>query len=97
MLLVFLSSEHQSIQALLPQANIERPHAVIIAQQGMYQLANILREMRERHDVTIHVLQRDVLATGLISAVQEYDKVHIIDFTDFVTLTTQHAACITLQ
>ncbi|MFT5712458.1 MAG: sulfur relay protein TusB/DsrH [Glaciecola sp.] len=97
MLLVFLSSEYKSIQAFLPQTSNERPHAVIIAQQGVYQLDNILRGMRGRHDVNIHVLQRDLLATGLHSKVQAYNKVHIIDFTEFVTLTTQHTACITLQ
>jgi sulfur relay protein TusB/DsrH len=97
MLIVFLGSEYQSIEALLPQINIERPHAIIIAQQGIYQLDNILREMQERHDIAIYVLQRDLLATGLLSRAQSYEKVNIIDFTEFVTLTTQHGACITLQ
>ncbi|MFT6908603.1 MAG: sulfur relay protein TusB/DsrH [Glaciecola sp.] len=97
MLLVFLSSEYQSIEAFLPHTDIERPHAVIIAQQGVYQLDKILVEMRGRHDVSIHALKRDLLATGLLSMAQEYDKVQIIDFTEFVTLTTKHAACITLQ
>nr|WP_297349257.1 DsrH/TusB family sulfur metabolism protein [uncultured Glaciecola sp.] len=97
MLLVFLGSEYQSIDALLPQTNIERSHAIIIAQQGVYQLENILREMQGRNDIAFYVLERDLLATGLVSKAQNYDKVHIIDFTEFVTLTTQHSACITLQ
>jgi sulfur relay protein TusB/DsrH len=97
MLIVFLGSEYQSIEALLPQTNSERSHAVIIAQQGIYQLDNILREIQGRHDIVIYALQRDLLATGLLSRAQSYEKVNIIDFTEFVTLTTQHGACITLQ
>ncbi|MFQ3206967.1 MAG: sulfur relay protein TusB/DsrH [Glaciecola sp.] len=97
MLLVFLGSEYQSINALLPQTNIERAHAIIIAQQGVYQLDNILQEMQGRNDIAFYVLERDLLATGLLSRAQRYDKLHIIDFTEFVMLTTQNGACITLQ
>ncbi|MFT4731203.1 MAG: sulfur relay protein TusB/DsrH [Gammaproteobacteria bacterium] len=97
MLIVFLGTEYQSIDALLPQITVERPHAIIIAQQGIYQLDNVLREMQGRHDIAIYVLQRDLLATGLLLRAQNYEKVNVIDFTEFVTLTTQHGPCITLQ
>jgi sulfur relay protein TusB/DsrH len=97
MLLVFLGSEYQSISALLPQTSMAKPHAIIIAQQGVYQLDNILQELQGRHDIVIHALKRDLLATGLLSIVEQYDKIQIIDFTEFVTLTTRHGPCITLQ
>jgi len=97
MLIVFLGSEYESIAPLLPKTTIENPHAIIIAQHGIYQLNNVLRELHDRHDIVIHALKRDLQATGLIASFTEHQKLHIIDFDEFVTLTTQHGPCITLQ
>jgi sulfur relay protein TusB/DsrH len=97
MLIVFLGSEYQSIPSMLPKVEIDKPHAVIIAQHGVYQLNNILQELDDRHDIVIHALKRDLQAAGLLANFAEHDRVNIIDFEEFVRLSTQHSPCITLQ
>jgi sulfur relay protein TusB/DsrH len=97
MLIVFLGSEYQSIRPTLPEVNKDKPHAVIIAQHGVYQLNNVLRELHDRHDIFIHVLKRDLQAAGLLASFTEQNRVNIIDFEEFVRLSIQHRPCITLQ
>jgi sulfur transfer complex TusBCD TusB component (DsrH family) len=97
MLIVFLGSEYQSIRPILPEVKIDKPHAVIIAQHGVYQLNNVLRELHDRHDIFIHVLKRDLQVAGLLANFTEHDRVNIIGFEEFVRLSTQHSPCITLQ
>ena len=75
----------------------EKQHAIIVGQQAVFQLYNILDELNEFTDTLIYVIKRDLQASGLLSVFAEHDKINIIEFEEFVTLSTQHVPCITLQ
>jgi len=72
-------------------------HAIIVGQQGVFQLHNILDDLHERDDASIHVIKRDLQGTGLLSTFEKHERVTIIEFEEFVTLATQHVPCITIQ
>ena len=97
MLVILLGSEYQSISTILPKVNDDKPHTLVVAQQGVYQLSHILRGLHVRPDIVIYVIKRDLQATGLLASFTQHDRINIIDFEEFVRLSTQHSPCITLQ
>lgn len=97
MLILFLGSDYHAIKPMLGTTSDEKHHAIIVGQQAVFQLYNVLDELNERTDTLIYVLKRDLQASGLLSNFAEHDKINIIEFEEFVTLSTQHVPCITLQ
>jgi sulfur transfer complex TusBCD TusB component (DsrH family) len=112
MLILFLGSDYLSIKPLLGKHYAEgntvgegsagksaagKHHAIIVGQQGVFQLHNILNDLHDRDDASIHVIKRDLQGTGLLSTFEKHDRVTIIEFEEFVTLATQHVPCITIQ
>lgn len=97
MLILFLGSNYQAIKPMLGVPAAEKHHAVIVGQQAVFQLYNLLEELNERTDALIYVIKRDLQASGLLSKFAGHDKINIIEFEEFVTLSTQHVPCITLQ
>ncbi len=112
MLILFLGSDYLSIKPLLGEYNAGesaagesaagesaagKHHAIIVGQQGVYQLHNILDELHERDDASIHVIKRDLKGTGLLSTFEKHDRITIIDFDEFVSLAAKHVPCITIQ
>lgn len=108
MLIQFLGNDVNDLLPLL-NANIETTTesntntttglAIVIAQQGVYQLQALLQllETRSSEQTQICVLERDLVASGLISTYANNKRLRIISFEEFVTLSTQFRPCITIQ
>ena len=105
MLILFLGSDYHAIKPMLGSHSTEnstensgkKHHAIIVGQQAVFQLYNILDELNERTDTLIYVIKRDLQASGLLANFAGHNKINIIEFEEFVTLSTQHIPCITLQ
>jgi sulfur transfer complex TusBCD TusB component (DsrH family) len=101
MLILFLGSDYHAIKPMLgspSSANsTEKHHAIIVAQQAVFQLYSVLDELNGRTDTLIYVIKRDLQASGLLADFAGHNKINIIEFEEFVTLSTQHIPCITLQ
>ncbi len=97
MLILYLGSEYQAITPMLGTYDINNTKPIVVAQQGVYQLHNILSVLSERNDTVIYVIKRDLLGSGLLSTFVGNDRINIIEYEEFVRLTVQHVPCITLQ
>jgi len=97
MLILFLGSEYNAIKPMLGEPDLGKQHAIIVGQQGVFQLDKILNELSARTDIRIYVLKRDLQGSGLLSNFVGYDSLSIIEFDEFVSLTTQYLPCITIQ
>jgi sulfur relay protein TusB/DsrH len=101
MLILFLGSDYHAIKPMLGitsnENSTEKHNAIIVAQQAVFHLHNVLDELNERTDTLIYVIKRDLQASGLLANFAGHKKINIIEFEEFVTLSTQHIPCITLQ
>lgn len=97
MLILFLGSDYHAIKPMLGMPNAKKHHAIIVGQQAVFQLYNILDELEDRTDTLIYAIKRDLQGSGLLSNFAGLDKINIIEFEEFVTLSTQYVPCITLQ
>lgn len=96
MLIIFLGTELELLRSHLSSSDDAVP--VVVAQSGVYDLANIIQEFPY---AKLFVIQRDLEASGLLSYyTQDHAQnanLKMIDFEQFVRLTTQHSPCITVQ
>jgi sulfur transfer complex TusBCD TusB component (DsrH family) len=100
MLIIFSANNFDLLRSHLSSS--DDGVSVVVAQSGVYELANIIQEFPA---AKLFVLQRDLEASGLLSRYkQSHTQNHtknanltLIDFEQFVRLTTQHSPCITVQ
>ena len=94
MLIIFLGSHSEQLCRYFSDNEGQLDTPVIVAQAGVYELVNILRELPQ---AKLFVIQRDLEAAGLVSTFRNNTNVTMIDFDAFVALTTQYSPCITVQ
>ena len=83
------------IENYLIQDESQSASAIIVAQEGVYQLSKVIEQYENR--CVIYVLERDLAATGLMSSFDDNSKVQIIDFDKFVNLSIEFTPSVTIQ
>jgi sulfur relay protein TusB/DsrH len=94
MLIIFLGSDSELLRSYFPNSHTNIDTPVLIAQAGVYELSRIISNFPL---AKLFVIKQDLEAAGLVSSVEDNVRVNIIHFEEFVTLTTQHSPCITVQ
>ena len=106
MLIQYLGNDlppfHQLLTQITAPSTGNQDTVLVIGQQGVFHLKLILDALNSDPENTlslfpVHVLERDLIASGLLPQFTANDKVKIITFEQFVSLATQFRPCITLQ
>jgi sulfur relay protein TusB/DsrH len=96
-LIIYLGSDYNLIKEYVKQENELDASAIIVAHQGVYQLNDIIDQYAKRPNIKVYALKRDLEASGLLSSFENLSSIKIIDFDEFVTLSTQHVPSVTIQ
>lgn len=94
MLILFMATDYRLLNPYLQSQHAPAKLSLVLAQSGVYELPNILSQMRLDN---LYVIQRDLEVSGLLTRYVNDKRLKIIDYPEFVTLSTQVSPCITVQ